>query len=42
MIKLIVWDLDDTLWRGTLADGEQVALHAHRAELIRGFNAKGV
>ncbi|MBC9034790.1 HAD-IIIC family phosphatase [Sphingomonas sp. JC676] len=41
-VKLIIWDLDDTLWRGTLADGDAVALHAHRAEMIRAFNARGV
>ncbi|TGX55631.1 hypothetical protein E5A73_00370 [Sphingomonas gei] len=41
-IKLIIWDLDDTLWRGTLADGDPIALLAHRAELVRGFNARGV
>ena len=42
MLKLIIWDLDDTLWAGTLADGEAVRLHANRAELIRAFNARGV
>jgi len=42
MIKLIIWDLDDTLWQGTLADGEPVVLHAPRAELVRAFNARGV
>ncbi|NIJ09605.1 FkbH-like protein [Sphingomonas vulcanisoli] len=42
MIKLIIWDLDDTLWRGTLADGDDVQLFDHRAALIRAFNAKGV
>ncbi|NYT41834.1 hypothetical protein HZY97_13770 [Sphingomonas sp. R-74633] len=42
MLKLIIWDLDDTLWAGTLADGEAVALHEHRAELVRAFNARGV
>lgn len=41
-IKLIIWDLDDTLWRGTLADGDAVAPHAHRAALVRAFSAKGV
>lgn len=41
-IKLIIWDLDDTLWRGTLADGDAVVLHAHRAEMIRAFNDRGV
>ena len=41
-IKLILWDLDDTLWRGTLADGDAVALFEQRAEMIRAFNARGV
>jgi FkbH-like protein len=41
-IKLIVWDLDDTLWRGTLAEGDAVALFAHRADLVRAFNAAGI
>ncbi len=41
-IKLILWDLDDTLWRGTLADGDAVALFEPRAALIRAFNARGV
>jgi FkbH-like protein len=41
-IKLIIWDLDDTLWRGTLADGDAVALYAHRSRLVRAFNAVGV
>jgi FkbH-like protein len=41
-VKLIIWDLDDTLWRGTLADGDAVELYAHRAEMIRAFNEKGV
>jgi len=42
MLKLIIWDLDDTLWSGTLADGDAVRLHRHRAELVRAFNARGV
>src|SRR6218665_2685097 len=42
MLKLIIWDLDDTLWAGTLADGDAVQLHAHRAQLVRAFNARGV
>jgi FkbH-like protein len=41
-IKLIIWDLDDTLWRGTLADGEAVVLDERRAGLVRAFNARGV
>ncbi|KAH2825108.1 hypothetical protein KXV85_011209, partial [Aspergillus fumigatus] len=41
-VKLIIWDLDDTLWRGTLADGDAVALFPARADLIRALNARGV
>jgi len=41
-IKLIIWDLDDTLWQGTLADGDKVILHQHRADMIRQFNQHGI
>jgi len=40
--KLIIWDLDDTLWSGTLAEGDAVVLNATRAELVRSFNRHGV
>ncbi|MEP9359746.1 hypothetical protein [Sphingomonas sp. KR3-1] len=40
--KLIIWDLDDTLWHGTLADGDEPALIAHRADYVRAFNRHGV
>lgn len=26
-IKVVIWDLDDTLWKGTLAEGDDVQLH---------------
>ncbi|PVX30811.1 HAD family hydrolase [Sphingomonas pokkalii] len=41
-IKLILWDLDDTLWQGTLAEGDTVTLFEQRAEFVRAFNARGV
>jgi FkbH-like protein len=41
-IKLVIWDLDDTLWAGTLADGDTVALFERRAAMIRALNARGV
>ena len=41
-IKLVIWDLDDTLWSGTLAEDADVLLHQHRAELVRRFNQHGV
>ncbi len=42
MIKLIIWDLDDTLWQGTLADGDRIKPYDHRIALIRAFNDRGV
>lgn len=42
MVKLIIWDLDDTLWHGTLAEAESVTLITERAEAIRTLNAQGV
>jgi FkbH-like protein len=42
MVKLIIWDLDDTLWRGTLADGDAVVLFDQRAGFVRALNARGI
>ena len=42
MVKLVIWDLDDTLWSGTLAEGDDISLHAERAALVRALNAHGV
>ncbi len=41
-IKLVIWDLDETLWQGTLDDADAIHLHAHRVEAIRRLNASGV
>jgi FkbH-like protein len=40
-LKLVVWDLDETLWRGTLSEGE-VELDPARAELVRELNRRGI
>ncbi len=40
-IKLVVWDLDDTLWRGTLSEGE-VELQPAHAEIVRELNRRGI
>jgi FkbH-like protein len=40
--KLVIWDLDDTLWRGTLADGDEPLLIQHRADYVRAFNGHGI
>ena len=42
MLKLIIWDLDDTLWHGTLADGDAVVPMTCRLEMVRAFNRCGV
>lgn len=41
-IKFIVWDLDDTLWQGTLADGDAVCLNEARVRFVRAFNQCGL
>lgn len=41
-IKLIIWDLDDTLWRGTLDEGDDVQLIESRAKKIHEFNNCGI
>ena len=42
LIKLVIWDLDNTLWRGTLAEGDKPALIAERGELIKNLDALGI
>ena len=41
-VKLIIWDLDDTLWEGTLAEGDTLHLSEFRAEIIRSLNTHGI
>lgn len=40
--KLLIWDLDDTLWHGTLAEGDDVQLMPRRAEILRSLNRHGI
>jgi FkbH-like protein len=40
-VKLIVWDLDETLWSGTLSEGP-VLLDPSRADLVRTLNRRGI
>jgi FkbH-like protein len=40
-LKLVIWDLDDTLWRGTLSE-QEVELDEQRAELVRELNRRGI
>ena len=41
-IRAVTLDLDDTLWRGTLADGDDPVLFDHRADYVRAFNNHGI
>ena len=41
-IKLVIWDLDDTIWAGTLAEGDDVVLNEVRAGFIRELNRRGI
>ncbi len=40
-IKLVIWDLDNTLWAGVLDEGE-VTPYARRVKIIRELNDRGV
>jgi methoxymalonate biosynthesis protein len=42
MIKCLVWDLDNTLWQGTLLEGDQVWLPDAVRETIVELDARGV
>lgn len=40
-VKLVVWDLDDTFWKGTLAE-EKVYLNEENIEMIRILTDRGI
>jgi len=40
-VKLVVWDLDDTFWHGTLSEGP-VAIDPAAAALVRTLNRRGI
>ena len=41
-IKCLAWDLDNTLWRGTLLEGDQVWLPDAIREVIMELDARGI
>lgn len=41
-LKLVIWDLDNTLWRGTLAEGDKLVPITERTELIKTLTSIGV
>ncbi|WP_424184577.1 HAD-IIIC family phosphatase [Actinokineospora sp. G85] len=42
MAKCLVWDLDDTLWDGTLSSGDDVVLKPGVRELIAELDSRGI
>jgi FkbH-like protein len=38
----VVWDLDDTLWRGTLLDGDDPVLAPQTREIVRALDDRGI
>lgn len=40
-VKLVIWDLDETFWQGTLSDGEVTAI-PENIELIKTLTDKGI
>jgi len=41
-IKCVIWDLDNTLWDGTLAEGDDVKLKPGIAEILSVLDARGI
>lgn len=41
-VKLLVWDLDDTLWRGTLAEGDPVVPRPEAVAALRTLDRRGI
>ncbi len=41
-VKCVVWDLDNTLWDGTLLEGDAVSLRDGVREIIQALDARGI
>jgi FkbH-like protein len=41
-VKCVVWDLDNTLWDGTLLEGDDVRLREGVREIIHALDARGI
>jgi FkbH-like protein len=40
-VRLVIWDLDDTFWQGTLSESEILPIRNH-IDMIRIFSARGI
>ena len=41
-VRCLVWDLDDTLWAGTLVEGDDVALRPRARDVVTELDRRGV
>ena len=41
-IKCVIWDLDDTLWDGTLAEGDDIAPRNWLIDIVKQFDEVGI
>ena len=41
-IKVVIWDLDDTLWKGSLAEIDKVEPFETRFEIVKELNRRGI
>ncbi|CAM5574674.1 HAD-IIIC family phosphatase [Kitasatospora aureofaciens] len=41
-VKCVVWDLDNTLWKGTLLEGDDVVIDDHVYETVVGLDSRGI
>ncbi len=42
MAKCVVWDLDDTLWKGTLSSGDEVVVDPRILETVKTLDERGI
>jgi methoxymalonate biosynthesis protein len=42
MIKCVIWDLDETLWAGTLAESDRVELSDEVRSVVTGLDERGI
>ena len=41
-IKLVIWDLDNTIWKGILAEDKKVSLVEGIVDIIRTLDERGI
>ena len=41
-VKCLVWDLDNTLWWGTLGEGDQVVLNEQAEKVVKELDSRGI